>query len=122
MSDGASTDDVQKRTLTLRNDKGLHVRAGKVLANVASRYQASVTVAHGGERANAKSVMNLLLLTAKAGHEVEVTTSGSDAAEAMEAVAHVFERGFREEDASDEATGGDAHGVQAPDGSEEQQA
>ncbi|MGM0577206.1 MAG: HPr family phosphocarrier protein [Myxococcota bacterium] len=88
--------DTLERTLTIQNSKGLHVRAATVLAQTAARYQAAITVEHNGERANAKSVMNLLLLTAPQGAEVQVSVSGEDAEEALEAVSKVIEGGFGE--------------------------
>jgi phosphocarrier protein len=85
-----------ERTLTIVNAKGLHVRAATVLAQTAARFGATVTVARGGDKANGKSVMNLLLLTAAKGTEVHVTTAGDDAEEALAAVSKVIEDGFYE--------------------------
>ncbi len=88
--------DTLQKTLTIQNEKGLHVRAATVLAQTASRFASSVTLEHGGEKANGKSVMNLLLLTAAKGTQVHVTVSGDDAQAAMEAVTQVIESGFGE--------------------------
>jgi len=84
------------RTLTIRNPKGLHVRAATVLATTLKAFEAEVTLAHGDQSANAKSVMHLLLLTAAQGVTVEATASGPEAREALEAAAHVIEDGFGE--------------------------
>lgn len=85
-----------EQTLTIVNDKGLHVRAATILAQTAARFQSRVTVERDGEKANGKSVMNLLLLTASKGTEVRVVTEGEDAPEALEAIADVVARGFYE--------------------------
>jgi phosphocarrier protein len=86
------------RTLTILNPKGLHVRAATVLATTLKAFDAEVTLTHGDQSANAKSVMHLLLLTAAKGARVEATASGPQAQEALEATAHVIEDGFGEGD------------------------
>ena len=88
--------DTLERTLVIPNAKGLHVRAATLLSQTASRYQSSVTVEHAGERANGKSIMNLLLLTASQGTRVRVTVEGPDAGDAMAAVVALIESGFGE--------------------------
>ena len=78
------------------NAKGLHVRAATVLAQVATSYTSNIIIEHGGERANAKSVMHLLLLTAPLGAKISVLTDGEDAAEALKAVEELIANGFGE--------------------------
>ena len=86
------------KNLTIRNPKGLHVRAATVLANALKPFDAEVTLSLGDQSANAKSVMHLLLLTAAQGSEVEVSVVGAQAPEAMEVVSEVIEDGFGESD------------------------
>ncbi len=88
--------DTLEKTLVIVNDKGLHVRAATLLAQTAGRYQSNVTVEHAGERANGKSIMNLLLLTASKGTRVRVCVDGPDAQEALGAITTLIERGFNE--------------------------
>lgn len=83
-----------EKILTIINSKGLHVRAATLLAQTAAEFDAVITVEHAGERANGKSIMNLLLLTASQGTRVQVTTEGADAEDAMAAVSELVERGF----------------------------
>ncbi len=78
------------------NTKGLHVRAATVLAQLASTYASTVVLEHGGEQANAKSVMNLLLLTAPMGATVKVIVEGPDCHDALEAVEALIASGFGE--------------------------
>ncbi len=84
------------KTLTIRNPKGLHVRAATILANALKPFDAEVTLSYGDQSANAKSVMHLLLLTAVQGAEVEVAAVGVQAQEALAAVSSVIEDGFGE--------------------------
>jgi phosphotransferase system HPr (HPr) family protein len=66
------------------------------LAGALKPFEAEVTLAHGEQSANAKSVMHLLLLTAAQGARVEASATGPDAQEALEAAREVIEDGFGE--------------------------
>ena len=83
-------------TCEIVNSKGLHVRAATVLAQLAATFSATITIEHAGEQANAKSVMNLLLLTAPMGASVKVFASGDNAGEALAAVQDLIASGFGE--------------------------
>lgn len=85
-----------QRTLEIVNAKGLHVRAATALVNTAKKFESTISIEHAGERANAKSVMNLLLLTAPVGATVRVMVDGDDAEPAIEAVSALIARGFGE--------------------------
>ena len=50
-------------------------------------------------RVEAKSIMNLLTLGAAKGTKLTIEAEGSDAQEAVDALAEVVEKGFLEEDA-----------------------
>ena len=84
------------KALEIVNEKGLHVRAATVLAQLAGTFSSHVVLEHAGERANAKSVMNLLLLTAPMGATVMVIIDGDDATDAMDAVEALITNGFGE--------------------------
>lgn len=83
-------------TCEIVNEKGLHVRAATVLAQLAAGFEATVVLEHGGEQANAKSVMNLLLLTAPMGATIKVLAKGEDAKDALDAVVELIANGFGE--------------------------
>ena len=55
-----------------------------------------ITLEHAGERANAKSIMNLLLLTAPMGSMVKVSATGEQADEAVGAIVSLIGNGFGE--------------------------
>ena len=85
-----------EKTVEITNAKGLHVRAATVLAQVASGFRSEVTLEHSGERANGKSVMNLLLLTAARGTRVRLMCEGDDAELALAALIDTIANGFGE--------------------------
>lgn len=86
-----------ERELTISNRLGLHARATAKLVQVLSGYRCNATLSAKGREVNAKSIMGVMLLAASQGTPVTVRLDGEDEAEAMEAVAALFERRFDEE-------------------------
>ena len=78
------------------NRKGLHARASAKLAKLAANYDAKVIVRHEGEAADARSIMDLLMLVAHTGCEIEISANGPQAREAVEAIVGLVSEGFGE--------------------------
>lgn len=78
------------------NDLGLHARAATKLVQLAARYPCEVIVSHGGQNANAKSVMGVLLLCGSKGTVVEVTATGDRAQECVDAIGKLIAERFGE--------------------------
>lgn len=84
--------------LKICNQLGLHARACSELVNTASRYQAETWVEFSGKRANAKSIMTLLVLGAAFGDEVSISADGEDEQQAMAAICDLIRNRFGEEE------------------------
>ena len=94
---------VLTRTLLIRNRRGLHARASAKLVGLAEQYSASVEVKRrepggDGEAVSARSIMGLMMLGAGLGSEIDVSASGWDAKEALDALCFLVEAGFNEQD------------------------
>lgn len=87
-----------ERRATIVNRKGLHARASAKLAKLAATFDAQVFVSHEGETADARSIMDLLMLVAHTGCVVEIKARGAQAEEAVSAVAGLIDEGFGEDD------------------------
>jgi phosphocarrier protein HPr len=81
---------------TIVNDLGLHARAATKLVQLAARYPCEVIVSHGGQNANAKSVMGVLLLCGSKGTVVEVSATGDKAQECVDAIGQLIAERFGE--------------------------
>ncbi len=90
-----------RQSVTIVNRKGLHARASAKLSKLASEYQSKVVASHEGQEADARSIMDLLMLVAAQGCEVEPPANGPDAAEAVTAIASLIADGFGERGESD---------------------
>ena len=86
------------RRATIVNRKGLHARASAKLAKLAAEYDAQVFVTHESETADARSIIDLLMLVAHTGCIVEIKGRGAQADEAVNAIARLIDEGFGEND------------------------
>lgn len=85
------------RTLQITNKKGLHARASRKLAELALSYESTrISVRREDEEADARSLMDLMMLGAGIGDEVEIETRGPQAEEAMAAVEALIAAKFHE--------------------------
>jgi phosphocarrier protein HPr len=78
------------------NDLGLHARAATKLVQLAARFPCDVVLSHGGQNANAKSVMGVLLLCGSKGTIVEVAATGERARECVDAIGKLIAERFGE--------------------------
>lgn len=83
--------------VTIVNQLGLHGRPAMSFVDTASAYHASVTVCKGETRVDGKSVMEMMLLAATKGTELEVCAEGDDAQACLDELVKLVGRGFDEE-------------------------
>lgn len=86
------------RRAVIRNARGLHARAAAKFVEMAQGFDAEIHVSRDGERVNADSIMELLMLAAGKGSEIGIETSGPDAEQAADSLTELVEAGFHEED------------------------
>jgi phosphocarrier protein len=65
--------------------------------DIANEYEAAISVCKGGQTVDGKSPMEMMLLEATRGTSLRLEAQGSDAAEAIEALTELIERGFDED-------------------------
>lgn len=86
------------RQVKIINKLGLHARAATKLAQLSQRFNASITIELEGNRADANSIMGLMLLAGAQGKIVNVITSGTDAELALNEVCQLFSDKFDEDE------------------------
>lgn len=84
------------RQVTIINRRGLHARASNAFAKLAGTFSSAIQVHHNSEHANAGYIMDLLMLAAHKGCEIEIKADGADAEEAVDALARLVSDGFGE--------------------------
>ena len=78
-----SANGAMRKTVTVANPNGLHMRPATAFAQAARGYRSAVTVWNGDERADGKSALDLILLAALPGAELVLEVDGDDAADAI---------------------------------------
>lgn len=77
---------VQKQVkVSLKN--GLQARPAALFVQEANRFHADIFIEKDGKTVNAKSIMGIMSLAIGTGSMITITTEGSDAEEALEALA-----------------------------------
>ncbi|MBU2881918.1 HPr family phosphocarrier protein [Psychrosphaera sp. B3R10] len=86
------------RTVTIENKLGLHARAATKLAQLAQGFEATVTIQQADKKANADSVMALLMLASNQGKDVTVIATGNEAKVAVDAICELISNKFDEDE------------------------
>jgi len=92
-----STLDNASRIVTVANSLGLHMRPVMRFVDLANQFQSRILVKKGSRVVDGKNPMELMLLEATQGTELDIRASGTDAADAVKALATLMESGFDEE-------------------------
>jgi phosphocarrier protein len=84
---------------TIQNSLGLHARPAMAFVDAANGFTADVRVRRmdNEEVVDGKSIMQMLLLAATQGTELEITCQGSDADRALATLVRLVESKFDEE-------------------------
>ena len=85
-----------RRPITIINKLGLHARASAKLVATASQYDSVVKIARNGREVDAKNVMQVMMLAASQGTDVELIAEGPDEEQAIAALVELIDDYFGE--------------------------
>lgn len=85
-----------ERTVKIVNKNGLHARPAAEIVKTASRFQSDITLVRDDLEVNGKSIMGVMMLAAEFGSTLTLRADGSDAEEALDAIAALIARKFGE--------------------------
>jgi phosphocarrier protein len=88
---------VIERQATIVNQEGLHARPAARIVRLASTFAAEIELAKDGLEVNGKSIMGVMMLAAEYGSSITVRAKGTDAEQAVQALAELIESGFGED-------------------------
>jgi len=86
------------RVLKIVNEKGLHARASAKFVQTVEKFDAEVTVERAGESVGGNSIMGLMMLAAGIGTSINVSATGPQAAEVIDALDALVSSKFGEEE------------------------
>jgi phosphocarrier protein HPr len=83
--------------VTIVNRLGLHARPAMTFVDLASTFACEVRVRKADTEVDGKSIMQMMMLAASKGSELEITAKGADAEKACAALKALVDSGFEEE-------------------------
>jgi phosphocarrier protein len=88
---------VATANVTIENRLGLHARPAMSLVDTANSFASDIRIRKGDQAVDGKSIMQLMMLAATQGTELEITAQGPDADDAVNALRDLIQRKFDEE-------------------------
>ncbi|MFA0403195.1 fused PTS fructose transporter subunit IIA/HPr protein [Vibrio sp. 10N.222.52.C12] len=95
----ASEGDDNCAVFKIKNAHGLHARPGAMLVAEAKKFESTIRVSNldgDGKEVNAKSLMKVIALGVKHGHQLQFVAEGDDAAQALESIGKAIASGLGE--------------------------
>ena len=85
-----------RRETRIVNRLGLHARAAAQLVRMANEYNSDISLIKSNQQANAKTIMEVLMLGAAQGEDIIVEARGDDEERAVEAIVQLIDARFNE--------------------------
>lgn len=84
------------KVVTIVNEQGMHARPVMQFVDLANQFESAISVAKGDQVVDGKSPMEVMLLEATCGTELTLTATGQDASRAVQALADLIARRFKD--------------------------
>ena len=85
-----------RRETRIVNRLGLHARAAAQLVRMANEYNSDINLIKSNQQANAKTIMEVLMLGSAQGEDLTVEARGDDEEHAVEAIVQLIDARFNE--------------------------
>ncbi|MDD4556070.1 MAG: HPr family phosphocarrier protein [Alphaproteobacteria bacterium] len=83
--------------LEVKNQKGIHARAASAFVKTVEQFNADVEVSRIGQTVGGCSIMGLMMLAASKGTTIEVSASGKQSKEVIDALTQLMDNKFGED-------------------------
>ena len=83
--------------VTIQNRLGLHARPAMSFVDIANSFNSQVTVRKGEQAVDGKSIMQMMMLAASQGTQLQLEANGPDATAAIAALKALIDRKFDED-------------------------
>lgn len=82
------------KTVVVSHPTGLCLRGASAICKLAGIFEAEIVLIKDGQRVSATDAMEIALLAAECGTQIELEATGPDAEEAVDALAALFAQNF----------------------------
>jgi phosphocarrier protein len=87
---------MQKHTVIINNNSGLHARPASLFVNAAGKFKSDIRIIEGKDVINGKSIIAVLSAGIKQGTEISIVAEGDDEEEAICKLVELIEAGLGE--------------------------
>ena len=88
---------MKERKIIINNNLGLHARAAAKIVTLTNKFDSIINIVNGDKKADAKSIMKILMLSAPKGTEIKITADGEDELSALDSLEKLIKEKFDEE-------------------------
>jgi len=85
------------KTLKVTNKLGVHARPAGMIVDITGPAKSDVSIIFDGSKANAKSILNVMMLAIPLGSEVKFEVDGEDEELLLQKLEHLFHDNLNEE-------------------------
>jgi phosphocarrier protein len=85
-----------ERTVKIVNKQGLHARPAAEIVKTAAKFHSDIILVKDGMEVNGKSIMGVMMLAAECGSSLMLRADGTDAEDAVDALATLIANKFGE--------------------------
>ena len=82
--------------IKITNKNGIHLRPSMCLTDLANKYKSEITLEKEDKTANAKSIMEVTMLSIAIKDEITIKINGDDEIEAMKAIEELIKNNFND--------------------------
>ena len=83
--------------VSIVNENGLHMRPAMNIVDTASKFKSNISINIDGNIADAKSMLEVMMLAAVHGTKLTIEAKGEDASQAIEELKELIGSGFQEQ-------------------------
>ena len=88
---------MKEKKIVINNKLGLHARAAAKIVTLTNQFDSIINIINGDKKADAKSIMKILMLSAPKGTEVIISAKGKDENLALDSLEKLIKGKFNEE-------------------------
>lgn len=85
------------KTFIVSNKLGVHARPAGMIVDITGQAKSNVSIIFDGSKANAKSILNVMMLAIPASSEVKFEVDGEDEDQVVQQLEKLFNDHFNEE-------------------------
>ncbi len=88
---------MQSREIVVTNKLGVHARPAGMIVDLTGKSKSDITLEYEGNKVNAKSILNVMMLAITPGSTVKFTANGEDEEQILDQLEQLFRDNFHED-------------------------